>query len=111
MTAGGDLPILLEARDLCLAFAGVTALDGVSLAIRERELFAVIGPNGAGKTSFFNCLNGLYRPQRGSIRLDGRELIGVRPDEIARRGIARTFQNVELFDNLTVLDNLLLGRH
>jgi len=104
-------PVLLDARDLRLAFAGVTALDGVSLEIRERELFAVIGPNGAGKTSFFNCLNGVYRPQRGSIRLAGDELIGVRPDEIARRGIARTFQNVELFDNLTVLENLLLGRH
>ena len=103
--------VLLDARDLHLSFAGVVALDGVSLEVRERELFAVIGPNGAGKTSFFNCVGGLYRPQRGSIRLAGEELVGVRPDEIARRGIARTFQNVELFDNLTVIDNLLLGRH
>ena len=88
MTDNGSEPVLLEARDLHLAFAGVTALDGVSLVVRARELFAVIGPNGAGKTSLFNCLNGFYRPQGGSIRLDGRELIGVRPDEIARRGIA-----------------------
>jgi branched-chain amino acid transport system ATP-binding protein len=110
--SGDDRPaVLLAAQNLHLAFAGVTALDGVSLEVREGELFAVIGPNGAGKTSFFNCLSGLNRPQRGSIRFAGGELVGVRPDEIARRGIARTFQNVELFDHLTVLENLLLGRH
>lgn len=105
------MSVLLEVRDLHLAFAGVKALNGVTLDVGEEELFAVIGPNGAGKTSLFNCLNGLYRPQKGSIRFGGEEILGIRPDEIARRGLARTFQNVELFDNMTVLENLLLGRY
>jgi branched-chain amino acid transport system ATP-binding protein len=110
MTTGTQADVLLAVEDIHLSFAGVTALDGVSLDVRERELFAVIGPNVAGKTSLFNCLNGLYRPQRGSIRFAGHDLVGERPDEIARLGLARTFQNVELFDQLTVLENLLLGR-
>ena len=75
------------------------------------ELFAIIGPNGAGKTSAFNCISGVYRPDSGSITLGGESLIGLRPDRIAGKGIARTFQNIELFANLTVLENLLLGRH
>jgi branched-chain amino acid transport system ATP-binding protein len=75
------------------------------------ELFALIGPNGAGKTSLLNCLSGVYRPQAGSIRFLGRELTGMSPHKIAHLGLARTFQNVELFENLTVLDNLMLGRH
>jgi branched-chain amino acid transport system ATP-binding protein len=102
---------VLRVDDLHLSFAGIRALRAVSFDVAPGELFAIIGPNGAGKTSLFNCLSGLYRPQRGSIRFLGRELVGERPDRIARAGIARTFQNVELFDNLTVLDNLLLGRH
>jgi branched-chain amino acid transport system ATP-binding protein len=102
---------VLRVDDLHLSFAGIRALRAVSFQVLPGELFAIIGPNGAGKTSLFNCLSGLYRPQRGSIRFLGRELVGERPDRIARAGIARTFQNVELFDNLTVLDNLLLGRH
>jgi branched-chain amino acid transport system ATP-binding protein len=102
---------LLEVTDLTLRFGGATTLDAVSFDVRRGELFAVIGPNGAGKTSTFNCISGVYRPQAGSILLDGESLLGVAPDEIARRGVARTFQNVELFDNLSVLDNLLLGRH
>ena len=75
------------------------------------ELFAVIGPNGAGKTSIFNVISGVYRPQKGRLTLDGKRLDGARPAAIARRGVARTFQNIELFANLTVLDNLMLGRH
>ncbi len=102
---------LLEVHDLTLRFGGATTLDGVSFDVRTGELFAIIGPNGAGKTSTFNCISGVYRPQSGAIALDGESLLGHAPDEIARRGIARTFQNVELFDNLSVLDNLLLGRH
>ncbi|MBN7793576.1 ABC transporter ATP-binding protein [Microbacterium esteraromaticum] len=102
---------LLDVRDLTLRFGGATTLDGVSFDVAEGELFAVIGPNGAGKTSTFNCISGVYRPQAGSILLDGEPLLGSAPDEVARRGVARSFQNVELFDNLTVLDNLLLGRH
>ena len=98
-------------RDLHLRFAGVHALDGVSFEVDANELFAVIGPNGAGKTSLLNCLSGVYRPQSGSIRFLGRELTGMSPHKIAHLGLARTFQNVELFENLTVLDNLMLGRH
>ena len=102
---------LLEARDLTLRFGGATTLNAVSFDVRHGELFAIIGPNGAGKTSTFNCISGVYRPQEGSLTLEGESLLGQAPDEIAHRGVARTFQNVELFDNLTVLDNLLLGRH
>ncbi|WP_228484782.1 ABC transporter ATP-binding protein [Microbacterium cremeum] len=102
---------LLEVSDLTLRFGGATTLDAVSFDVDEGELFAIIGPNGAGKTSTFNCISGVYRPQAGSIQLGGESLLGHAPDEIARRGVARSFQNVELFDNLSVLDNLLLGRH
>ena len=89
----------------------MTALDGVSFEVRPGELFAVIGPNGAGKTSIFNCINGVYRPQKGSIRLEGEELIGRSPPAVARLGVARTFQNLGLFTHLSVIDNLMLGRH
>lgn len=102
---------LLEVNELTLRFGGATTLDGVSFDVRAGELFAIIGPNGAGKTSTFNCISGVYRPQEGGITLAGESLLGLAPDVIARRGIARTFQNVELFDNLSVLDNMLLGRH
>jgi branched-chain amino acid transport system ATP-binding protein len=102
---------LLVAQDLELRFGGVTALDGVSFEVERGEMFAVIGPNGAGKTSIFNCLNGVYRPQRGSIRLEGTELLRKSPPSIAALGIARTFQNLGLFSNLTLVDNLMLGRH
>jgi branched-chain amino acid transport system ATP-binding protein len=102
---------LLEVDDIRLVFRGVTALDGVSFAVGEGELFAVIGPNGAGKTSIFNCLNQVYRPRDGDIRWKGKSILGLRPDQVARLGIARTFQNIELFAHLTVLDNIFLGRH
>jgi branched-chain amino acid transport system ATP-binding protein len=94
-----------------LSFAGVTAINGVSFTVGESELFAVIGPNGAGKTSIFNVLSGVYRPQRGRVEFAGQDLLGRRPHQIARLGVARTFQNIELFANLTVIDNLMLGRH
>jgi branched-chain amino acid transport system ATP-binding protein len=102
---------LLEVRDLTLRFGGVTALQKVSFDVRHDELFAVIGPNGAGKTSIFNCLSAVYRPDEGSIRLDGVDLVGLRPDRTAELGIGRTFQNLGLFAHLDVVDNLLLGRH
>jgi branched-chain amino acid transport system ATP-binding protein len=102
---------LLNAEKLTLRFGGVTALSNVSFHADAGELFAVIGPNGAGKTSIFNCLNGVYRPQEGSITLDGVELIGKKPTDVAAMGVARTFQNLGLFTNLPLLDNLLLGRH
>jgi branched-chain amino acid transport system ATP-binding protein len=109
-----DLPEgvpLLEVDGIELRFGGTRAIDGVSFDVRPGELFAIIGPNGAGKTSIFNCISGVYRPQAGSIRFLGEDLLGDRPDRIAKRGVARTFQNIELFDNLTVVENLMLGRH
>jgi branched-chain amino acid transport system ATP-binding protein len=102
---------LLSFDDVHLSFAGVKALDGVSFTVDAGELFAIIGPNGAGKTSIFNCLNGVYRPQEGRIVFKGEDIIGRKSYKIAQDGIARTFQNIELFGAMTVLDNLMLGRH
>ena len=106
--AGGPL---LEVRDVSLSFKGLVALDGVSFDVAPGELFAIIGPNGAGKTSIFNCINQVYRPQEGTILWKGSPLMGLKPDQTADRGIARTFQNIELFAHMTVLDNILTGRH
>jgi branched-chain amino acid transport system ATP-binding protein len=105
------MPPLLQVQSLTLAFSGLIALDDVSFDANERELLAIIGPNGAGKTSVFNCLNGVYRPRSGLMRFLDRDLRGLRPHEIARLGIARVFQNIELFPHMTVADNLMLGRH
>jgi branched-chain amino acid transport system ATP-binding protein len=102
---------ILEVEEVHLSFAGVKAIDGVSFTVHNGELFAIIGPNGAGKTSIFNCISGVYRPQEGSIRFLGHDLLGMKPHRIADLGVARTFQNIELFPQLTVLDNLMLGRH
>jgi branched-chain amino acid transport system ATP-binding protein len=101
---------LLEVLGLSISFGGVIALDGVDLTVGARELVSVIGPNGAGKTTLFNCICGLYRPDAGSIHFQDTPL-PTRPDLVARRGIARTFQNLELFRRASVLDNVLLGRH
>ncbi len=106
----GD-PLLLEVADLSIAFGGIQALAGVDFAVGPRSLVSLIGPNGAGKTTLFNCICGLYRPDHGTIRFEGKSLVGWKPDAIARRGIARTFQNIELFRTNTVLHNVLLGRH
>jgi branched-chain amino acid transport system ATP-binding protein len=102
---------LLQVRDVNLSFGGVNALRGVNFEVNEKELFAIIGPNGAGKTSIFNCLSGVYEPQTGTMRFQGEELVGRRPPVIAGMGVARTFQNLGLFVNLNVIDNLMLGRH
>lgn len=102
---------LLVMQDVVLRFGGVRALNGVSFEVRPGELFAIIGPNGAGKTSIFNCLNAVYRPQEGRIVFDGTDLRSQRPVRTARLGIARTFQNLGLFVNLDLIDNLMLGRH
>jgi len=106
---------LLEISGVSLGFGGIQALDGVGLTVTQGSIHTVIGPNGAGKSSLVNCVSGLYRPQRGSIVLDGRdgraELVGRKPHQIARLGVARAFQNIELFRHLTVLENLMLGRH
>ena len=107
---------LLELRDLSLRFGGVTALSGLDMEVRRGELLALIGPNGAGKTSVLNCISGLYRPQSGAITFLGRDgkrhaLHRLAPHRIAALGVARTFQNIELFRHMTVLENLMLGRH
>jgi branched-chain amino acid transport system ATP-binding protein len=101
----------LEIDNVSLNFKGIQALSQVSLSVRQGELMAVIGPNGAGKTSLLNCVSGFYKPTHGNIHFRGRDLTRLRPDQIAKIGIARTFQNVELFANLNVVNNLMLGRH
>jgi branched-chain amino acid transport system ATP-binding protein len=105
-----DGPVL-EVSGISLSFGGTTAISDVSFDVETGELFAIIGPNGAGKTSIFNSISGVYHPQQGSIAFAGHDLLGMRPEHIARLGVARMFQNIELFDNLTVLDNIMLGRH
>ena len=102
---------LLSVDGVSLSFGGVKALNGVSFDLRGGELLALIGPNGAGKTSMFNCISGVYHPQQGSLLFDGMDLTGMRPSRIAAAGVARTFQNLALFENLDVVDNLMLGRH
>ena len=103
--------ILLELEDIHMSFGKVAALAGVSLQIRKGEIHSVIGPNGAGKTVMMNCVNGLYRPQQGEIYFKGKNINQVRPYERAKLGISRTFQKVEVFGGMTVLDNIRLGRH
>ena len=102
---------LLEIRDLAVHFGGVRAVDGVSFSVDAGEVFAIIGPNGAGKSTIFNLISRLYEPTRGEIYFDGQNITELKAHDIARLGIARTFQNIELFDHSTVLDNLLMGRH
>jgi branched-chain amino acid transport system ATP-binding protein len=102
---------LIEVSDITLRFGGVTAINGVSFDVKPGELFAIIGPNGAGKTSIFNTISQVYRPQQGDIRFEGASIMGTRPDRVAQLGIARTFQNIELFAQMNVIDNLLTGRH
>jgi branched-chain amino acid transport system ATP-binding protein len=102
---------LLTIKDLSISFGGLAALSGVSMAVEKGKIFSIIGPNGAGKTTVFNCITGIYRPSKGSILFNGKELVGRRPHQAAKMGIARTFQNIELFAHLTTMDNLMLGRH
>jgi branched-chain amino acid transport system ATP-binding protein len=104
-------PAFLEVSGLTLTFGGVDALTDVSFTVDRGELFGVIGPNGAGKTCILNCLNGVYRPESGHALLDGNDLATMRPAATAEAGVGRTFQNLALFSNLTVIDNLMLGRH
>ena len=102
---------LLEIREATLRFGGVTALDRVSFDVEEGEIFAIVGPNGAGKSTLFNLVSRFHDPAAGRIRFDGRSLLDRPASGIARLGIARTFQNTELFERSTVLENLLVGRH
>lgn len=106
-----DRDVLLELEDIHMRFGRVTALAGISMNIRQGEIHSVIGPNGAGKTVMMNCINGLYHPQKGRILYNGQPITHLKPYERARLGIARTFQKVEVFGGMTVLDNIRLGRH
>jgi branched-chain amino acid transport system ATP-binding protein len=101
----------LSIADVAKSFGGVVASAGISIEVPEGRILSIIGPNGAGKTSLLNMISGFYKPDRGSIRFQGRSIAGLRPSDIAALGIARTFQNIALFSGLTVLDNLMLGRH
>lgn len=100
-----------DVQQLSKSFGGLKAIDQLDFQVQEKEIFSIIGPNGAGKSTIFNCINGLYRPEQGQIHFKDQNLIGRRPDQIARAGIARTFQNLELFAHMTTLDNIMLGRH
>jgi len=102
---------VLSVEGLGLSFGGVRALDGVDLSVRRGSIAGIIGPNGAGKTSLLNCIVGFYRPQVGRVRLEGRDISSVAPDRRPGLGLARTFQNIALFEGLTVLDNVKLGAH
>ncbi|MBT4513217.1 MAG: ABC transporter ATP-binding protein, partial [Chloroflexi bacterium] len=102
---------ILEVNDVHLTFGGVAALAGVSFDVREGEILSIIGPNGAGKTSILNCINGFYKPEAGEIIFDGRNITRMRPDKIARYGISRTFQNIQLYTGLSTVDNLMAARH
>ncbi len=103
--------VLLEAKAVAKHFGGVKALRDVSLTIRKGEIYGLIGPNGAGKTTFFNCMTGLYVPDGGSFTFAGAPLRADAPHQAAERGIARTFQNIRLFANMTALENVMVGRH
>ncbi len=103
--------VMLNAKAISLSFGGIEALVDVDIDVRQGEIFAIIGPNGAGKTSFFNCVNGFYRPQKGSIYFEGKEVTRLKSHRIAELGIGRSFQGLQLFDGLNVLDNIMAGRH
>jgi len=103
--------VILEVSELTRYFGGIKALERVDFRLRKSELTGIIGPNGSGKTTLFNVISGIYHPDRGAVLLEGKEITGLPPDEIARRGIARTFQNIRLFRDLTVVDNVRIARH
>ncbi len=102
---------LLISSKMTKRFGGLIAIDELDVEIREASIHSVIGPNGAGKTTFFNCVTGFYKPESGSIRFNGHSLVGLLPDQIVRLGIARTYQNIRLFPNLTAIENVLVGLH
>jgi len=110
-TAPATAPDWLAIRDVSKHFGGLAALSEVSLTIRRGEIYGLIGPNGAGKTTLFNILTGLYKADTGAIVLNGQSLLGLKPSEIVARGVARTFQNIRLFANMTALENVMVGRH
>src|SRR5690606_38516786 len=103
--------MLLEVKNLSKSFGGIRAVRDVSISIAENSLSSIIGPNGAGKTTFFNLLTGIYKQDTGEINFDGKSLIGLRPDQVNAAGVARTFQSIRLFSNMTVLENVMVGMH
>ncbi len=119
MTGGGDRLLfagesagpVLECRSVERRFGGIVALNGIDMRIERGEIFGLVGPNGCGKTTLTNAITGFYPPQRGRILLNGRDITGLAPHHVARLGVARTFQNLALFNGMSVLDNILLGRH
>lgn len=111
MTATTERKVKVKIENLSLSFGGVKALSDVSVDIRENEILAIIGPNGAGKTCLLNCINGFYKPQSGEVYFENRRITRIRPDRAARLGLARTFQNIELYSGLSTLDNLMAARH
>jgi len=102
---------LLQTVNVVKRFGGLTAVNKMNLSLEKGQIASIIGPNGAGKTTFFNTLTGIYTPEEGSIIFNGHTLIGLRPDQIAERGIARTFQNIRLFGSMTVIENIIVGMH
>ena len=111
VTAKTEKKVRISIENISLSFGGVHALTDVSLEVRDNEILAIIGPNGAGKTALLNCINGFYKPQKGEIYFDGKRIIRIRPDKLARLGIARTFQNIELYTGLSTQDNIMAARH
>jgi branched-chain amino acid transport system ATP-binding protein len=111
MEKGWDIVSYLSVEQLSINFGGLRAVDNVTFALQEGQIHGLIGPNGAGKTTIFNCITGFYHPASGTIHFRGQDISHLRPDQIARRGIARTFQNVQLFRTMSVLDNVLVAKH
>lgn len=103
--------MLLDVQNLAKSFGGIAAVRDISIGIREGSISSIIGPNGAGKTTLFNLLTGIYKPDKGSIIFDGHSLIGLRPDQVNKAGVARTFQTIRLFAGMTVLENVMVGMH
>jgi branched-chain amino acid transport system ATP-binding protein len=103
--------VFFEFQNLAISFGGLTALQDITFEVNRGEIYAIIGPNGAGKTTLFNCVNGIYKPDEGTIRFKDHPIDGLKPDRVARLGIARTFQNIELFNHMNTMENIMLGRH
>jgi branched-chain amino acid transport system ATP-binding protein len=103
--------VILQLSGLTRTFGGLTAVDNVDLEVRRGQIFSIIGPNGAGKTTVFNLITGIYRPTSGKMALAGRNIVGFTPDQVLRAGVARTFQNIRLFNNMSVMENVLVGQH
>jgi len=111
MSSGNGNQVKIRIDSLSLSFGGVKALSDVSLDVKENEILAIIGPNGAGKTCLLNCINGFYKPQKGEVYFEDQRITRMRPDKVAQLGLARTFQNIELFAGLSTLDNVMAAKH